>query len=73
MTLEDSGYSSTLKAFCKSVSQAVRYCVCNASSFSVSYSIRTGIYEFVDKDVFYSLDMSVTDFCMTKIESYDYN
>jgi hypothetical protein len=73
MTLEDSVSSSTQDAFNKSVSRAARGCSYDSVSFSVRYSIRKDTYYLIDEDVFYRLDMSVTDFVMTKIKSYDSN
>ena len=71
MTLEDSVSRATEDALNKSVSRPTRSCSYNAVSFSVRYSIRKDTYDLAIEPVFYSLDMSVTDFVMTKIKSYD--
>jgi hypothetical protein len=70
MTLEDSVSSSTEDALNKSVSRPARSCSYNAVSYPVRYSIRKDTYDLAIVPVFYSLDMSVADFVMTKIKSY---
>jgi hypothetical protein len=73
MTLEDSVSRATEDALNKSVSRPARGCSYDAVSFSVRYNIRKDTYDLINEDVFYRLDMSVADFVMTKIESYDSN